>query len=307
MRVFPELTKNTWRVLLSLSKADATPSEISKSICMPLSKVSVSIKGLTNANILQKRKGYEKIAIDMTLKNAIKNFINQYGHERFIYIVYGKRLNLLFQISEGYDTSKKLRLITGYSEPTLKRILKELQDSLLIYQPKIGQYKIRDEVNEKINLLKVTFLSYFICQLSTQGIEAEECKLFGDTAIIYSPQEKNPGFVKTGFSLFHKYKIIIFEPNRHYFVNFNREPTKEEVFLHSLVFSFDHQRNMILAILFAHLNKINLKKLQTLSLMYKVGKEVEAISSYLKTHGRITAKFLPRYKDYEEIRRDYER
>lgn len=100
---------------------------------------------------------------------------------------------------------------------------------------------------------------------------------------------------------------MIFEPSHRYFVSLDKEPTKEEVFIHTLVFSLDHQRNMILCMLFAHLNKIDFKKLRQLPLIYKVEKEVNAISEFLKTKGRKRAEFLPRYQDYEEIRRDYER
>lgn len=306
MKVFPELTKNTWKVLISLSKNDATPSEISRSIGMPLSKVSISVKQLTNTNVLRQRKGYEKIAVDRTLKNAIKNFVDRYG-EKLASIFCGMRLNLLFQVSENYDTSKKLRVVTGYSEATVKRILKELQDVLLIYQPRIGQYKIRDAEKDRVELLKSVFISHFFDSLTTQGIEFREHKIFGDKIFITSAQENIPNFVRTGFSLFYKYKIMIFEPSHRYFVSLDREPTKEEVFLHTLVFSVDHQRNMILCMLFAHLNKVKVNKLGNLPLIYKVEREIDAIYEYLRTEGQKRAEFLPRYQDYEEIRRDYER
>lgn len=307
MKVFPKLTKSAWKVLVFLSKTDATPSEISRSIGMPLSKISTSVKQLTNKKILKQRKGYEKIAIDGTLKNAIKNFLDRYGKERLIDIFWGMRLNLLFQVSEEYDTSKKLRLITGYSESSIKRILRELQDALLIYQPKIGYYKLRDAEKDKVNLLKSVFISYFLNSLTSKGIEFKEYKIFGDNIFITSAQESIPNFVKTGFSLFYKYDIMIFEPSRKYFVSLDREPTKEEVFVHSLVFSLDHQRNMILCMLFAHLNNVQFKKLGDLPLIYRVEKEVNAIFEFLKTKGRNRAEFLPRYKDYDEIRQDYER
>ena len=307
MKVFPELTKKTWNVLISLSKNDATPSEISRLTRMPLSKVSISVKQLVDAKVLKQRKGYEKIVIDRTLKNAIKNFVDRYSEDRLADIFCGMRLNVLFQISENYDTSKKLRLVTGSSEATVKRILKELQDALLIYQPKIGRYQIRDAERDKINLLKLVFISHFFDSLTAQGIEFREHKIFGDAVFITSAQENIPKFVKTGFSVFYKYKILIFEPSHKYFVSFDREPTKEEVFLHALIFSLDHQRNLILCMLFAHLNKIDFKKLGDLPSLYKVEKEVSSISEYLKSKGRKRAEFLPRYQDYEEIRRDYER
>lgn len=307
MKVFPELTKNAWKVLVFLSKTEAKPSEISRSTGMPLSKVSISVKQLIDKKVLKQRKGYEKITIDGTLKNAIKNFLDWYGKDRLVNVFWGMRLNLLFQVSEKYDTSKKLRLVTGYSESTVKRILKELQDALLVYQPKIGRYRLRDAEKDKVNLLKSVFIAHFLGSLSAQGIEFKEHKIFGDIVFITSAQEKIPNFVKTGFSLFYKYDIMIFEPSHKYFVSFDREPTKEEVFLHTLVFSLDHQRNMILCMLFAYLNKLNFKKLEKLPLIYKVENEVNAISEFLKTKGQKRAEFLPRYQDYEEIRRDYER
>lgn len=307
MKVFPELTKNAWKVLISLSKDDAAPSELSRSTGMPLSKISISVKHLVDANVLKQRKGYEKIVTGRTLKSAIKNFVDRYGEDRLVDIFYGMRLNILFQISENYDTSKKLRLVTGSSEPTVKRILKELQNALLIYQPKLGRYRIRDAEKDKINLLKSVFMSYLLHSLTAQGIEFKEHKIFGDVVLITSAQEKIPNFVKTGFSLFYRYNILIFEPSHRYFVSFDREPTKEEVFIHALVFSLDHQRNLILCMLFAHLNEVNFNKLGDLPSLYKVEKEVGAIFEYLESKGRKRAEFLPRYQDYEEIRRDYER
>lgn len=307
MRVFPVLPKNAWKVLLYLSRTDATPSEIAKSIEMPLSKISVSVKQLIDKKILKQRKGYEKISIDASLKRAIKSFYRWYNNDRLISIFWGMRLNLLFQVSEKYNTSKKLRLVTGYSEATVKRILKELQDALFIYQPKIGYYDIRDMEREKINLLKSIFIAHFLESLTACGIDFSEYKIFGDKIIITSILEKIPNFSKTGFSLFYKYDIMLFEPSRKYFVSFDREPTKEEVFLHALVFSLDHQRNMILCMLFAHLNKISFKKLGDMPMIYKVEKEVNAISEFLSSNGMKRAEFLPSYNDYEEIRRDYER
>ena len=129
---------------------------------------------------------------------------------------------------------------------------------------------------------------------------------FGEFVFIASAQKHVPNFVMSGFSLFGKYKILIFEPSHRYFVSLDREPNKEEVFLHSLVFSLDHQRSMILCMLFAHLTKVNFERLGNLPLIFKVEKEVDGISDFLKSNGKIRADFLPTYKDYDEIRRDYE-
>ena len=306
MNVFPKLTKNAWKVLVFLSKTDATLSVISISIGMPLSKVSTSVKQLVDKKVLKQRKGYEKITLDKTLKNAIKNFLDWYGKDRLVNVFWGMRLNILFQVSENYDTSKKLALITGYSNPTIKRILRELQDELLIYQPKIGRYRLRDAEKDKVNLLKSVFIANFLDSLSAQGIEFKDHKIFGNTVFIMSAQENIPNFTKTGFSLFYKYDIMIFEPGHKYFVSLDREPIKEEVFIHSLVFSLDHQRDMILCMIFAHLNKINFTKLGNMPYIFKVEKEVNAVCEFLKTNGQKRAEFLPRYQDYEEIRRDYE-
>lgn len=307
MRIFPELSKNSWKVLIFLSRKSTLPSEIARVINIPLSRVSEALKQLNKENILKPRNGYQKLVIDASLENVINRFLIDYSETALIGLLNGKKLNILMQISEDYDTVNKLKLITGYSTVTLRRALKECQDALLIYQPKIGTYQVRNAVKQKVNLLKSVFIASSLGSLTAKGVDCKEFYFFGDILLLTSSKSAVDGFTKTGFRLFHKYRIGLFETNDSYFVNMKKEPTKEEVFMHALVFSMNHQRDMILCMLFADLNKLKLKKLGDLPLVYKLEKEVVAIFEFLKTNGQKRAVFLPSYNEYMEIRRDYAR
>jgi len=297
MKVFPELIKSTWKVLLSLSKKSASPSEIARSTGIPLSKVSVSVSRLIAAKVLMPRKGYEILAMDASLRSSISNLLLDYPENQFVDLLYGVRLNILFQVSEGYNTMNKLKLITNYPEVTLKRILKQLQDALLIYQPNKGVYELRDVFKDKITSLKSVFLAHFFESLKAQGLTWKKILVFGNSILIKSEHVHLPGFVQTGFSRFHRYKVELIMTPDNYFVNSGKEPTKQEVFVHALTFSINDARYLLYCMLFADLNKLMRKKLKDLVEIYRVEKEAASVFESLKIKSQ----------EYVELRREYAR
>jgi len=297
MTVYPEVTKSAWKVLIFLSKKSASPSEIARSTGIPLSKVSVSVSGLITAKVLKPRKGYEILAMDTSLRNSISTLLLDFPENQFVDLLCGVRLNILFQVSEGYNTMTKLKLITDYPEVTLKRVLRQLQDALLIYQSNRGIYELRDAFKDKITSLKSVFLAHFFESLKAQGLTWKKILVFGDSILIKSEQVHPPGFVQTGFSRFHKYKIGLMMTRDNYFINSEKEPTKQEVFVHALAFSINDARYLLYCMLFADLNKLTLKKLKDLVAIYRVEKEAASIFESIKTKSQ----------EYIELRREYAR
>ncbi|NYZ74573.1 hypothetical protein H0O00_05495 [Candidatus Micrarchaeota archaeon] len=297
MKVFPELTKTTWGVLFFLAKKNALPSETARSIGIPLSKVSVCVSSLTAAKILKPRKGYELLSLDASLRHSIGVFLQDYPESRLARLFYGARLNVLFQISEGYTTLAKLRAITNCPGITLRRILKQLQDALLIYQPKRGIYEPRDAFRDKVPSLKSVFLALYFESLKAQGLAWKRVLVFGDTILIKTEQENPPGFVQTGFSRFHEYRVGLIMTKDNYFVNSSREPTKQEVFVHALAFSVNDARYLLYCTLFADLNRLTLNELKDLPAVYKVEKEAALVFESIKAKSQ----------EYSVLRREYAR
>ena len=177
-----------------------------------------------------------------------------------------------------------------------------LQDNLLIYQPQKGRYKIRDEFEKSLRLLYSLFFAYFLENITAQW---KDVVVFGNIALLKSTQSEIPGFVQTGFSLFHKYGVELIETSNNYFVNFERKPKKEEVFLHALIFSLTDYRDLMLCMVFAEKNRLNFKIMEELCKIYKIEKEAIAIFDFLKTNGKIKADFLPYYEEYLSVRELY--
>jgi hypothetical protein len=295
MKVIPELTKTTWKVLLFLAKKSATPSQISKATGIPLSKVSISARSLITAKILKPRSGYEPISIDASLRNAIGALLQDYSESRLVDLFHGARLNILFQVSEGYSTIARLRLIVDYPEITLRRVLKQLQDTLLLYQSKRGVYEPRDAFKDKIASLESVFLAIFFESMKAQGLQWKKILTFGDSVLIKTEHEKLPGFVQTGFSRFHKYKVGLIMTKDNYFVNSVREATKQEVLVHALAFSVNDARYLLYCTLFADLNGLTRKELKNLPAIYKVENEVDFVFESIKKKSQ----------EYIELRREY--
>lgn len=294
---------------MSLSRVAATPSQVSKELRIPLSKVSLAIRQLTEAGILQKRKGYGTLSLDVSLKEAIKTFLNDFSEDKLIDTFFGVRLNVLFQISESYDTMEKLILITGYPARSLKRILKELQDALLIYQPKISYYHIRRAEKDKINVLKSVLMSHFLNSLAKKNLTWKKISIFGNHILIESNMELIPGFVKTSFSRFHEYHVGLFLTSYSNFINSTRKQSREEVFIHALAESKGDYRYLMYCTLFADLNRLTLQQLGALPIVFKVEKEAKQIFDYITSGGKskTNTDFLTPYKEYLEVRRDYEK
>jgi len=306
MTIYPELSKNTWKVLIRLAKRDQTPIEVSLSLAMPLSRISEAIKELSRANILKPRKGYEAIELDRPLKNSLNMLLADYSEDKIADLFFGARLDILFEILEGYERISSLKVIANCSGPTLKRILNQLQRNLLIYQSKKGVYSIRVEFKDKLQTLSSCFISYFLDSLKSDGIEFTEYKKFGEIFILKSSQQAIPGFFKTGFSVFNLYNVPLLEINDNYFVNLPKPPTQDEVFIHALLFSLTHQRDTILCMLFAEINNLDPRKMRKLLMTYKIEAETIAVFKFLRTKGKIKEmEFLPDYLDYLEVRRDY--
>lgn len=305
MTILPELSKNTWTVLFSLTGQPSPAAKIAKENNLRLNRISEALNQLERSKILKSRGRRELLNIDTSLKSVLKDLLIHYSKDLLIELLEGKKLNTLFQILNGYDSIGKLKLITDYSIPTLKRILKKFQQKLFIYQPKKGVYKIRDEFKALFSQLYNSFFAYFLDSLESQKITWKKVMVFGNNILLQSTQISMPGFVQTGFSLFHKYKVELISTNDNYFISYKREPTKEEVFIHALTFSTRDYRYMIYCTLFADLNRLTLNKLDKLSIIYKVKNEVTAIFDFLKSKGKIRREFVPMYREYMEIRRDY--
>jgi DNA-binding transcriptional ArsR family regulator len=307
MMIFPELSKNAWKTLLSLSHESKTAKEISQENNIGLNRVSEALDLLKKFGILKIRERRRRLTIDPLLKEATRNISLDLSREQIVRCMEGKKLNILFQILEQYVTLEKLNIATGYSVPTLKRALKDLQNNLLVFQPKRGEYNIRDEMIGKVQQLYSSFFSYFLDSLNEQKITWKIIKVFGNSVLIKSTQKKIPDFSRTSFSIFHKFGIDMIETNESFFVNSEKEPNKEEVLIHALVFSQEHSRDMAFCILYADINNLKPKRLETLSKIYNVEKEVTSIFEFLKTQGKIKTESMPSWQEYISIRRDYER
>ncbi len=302
MDVIPEIPKNGWRVLLTLAARPATASEIVKITGMRKSRVSEALHELQGYGITKPPRRKKPISIDTSLRNALQYLLTKYPEKQLAELLAAKNLNILLQILNDYNSVEKLRLVTGYSAPTLKRTLKLLQNNLLIYQPQKGKYQIRNEFEKNLRLLYSLFFAYFLDNIKA---EWKDVVVFGNIALLKSTQKEIPGFVQTGFSLFHKYGVEIIETSNNYFVNLKRKPNKKEVFLHALVFSLKDYRNLMLCMVFADINRLKPGTMKDLPKIYQVEKEVSAIFDFLKTKGRFRAEFLPTYEEYLSVRRLY--
>ncbi len=309
MKVFPELSKNAWIILLTLAEAPCQASEISKKTSLGLNRISEALKALEQCNILPTRKRRAVIILDSQLKNILKQFLAQYSKEQLVGCFEGKKLNTLFQILEDYDTVSKLKLVTGYSTPTLKRITTSLQKDLLIFQKRKGVYLPRDEFKPRIRLLYSAFFGYFADSLERQGIKWKKLIPFGNTVLLESDQEEIPGFVRTSLSRFHEYQVELIMTSYNFFVNSNRVQAMEEVFIHALAVSKKDFRYIMYCTLFADLNKMNVKQLKELPIIFKVETEAKQIFDYIDSNGKTKTvdDYLTPYQEYLQVRRDYAR
>jgi DNA-binding transcriptional regulator GbsR (MarR family) len=302
MDIIPEISKNGWRVLLTVASKPASASDIVKMTGMGKSRVSESLHELAENGITKPPKRKKTISTDTSLKNALQYLLIKYPEEQLAKLLAAKNLNIMLQVLNDYDTVQKLKLVTGYSTSTLKRSLKMLQDNLLIYQPQKGKYLIRDEFEKSLRLIYSLFFAIFLENINA---EWKDIVVFGNMALLKSTQKEIPGFVQTGFSLFHKYGVETIGTSSNYFVNFERQPKKEEVFLHALVFSLGDQRNLMLCMVLADKNNLKPWTMTDLLKIYKVEKEATAIFDFLKTKGKLRADFLPTYEEYLSVRRLY--
>ena len=298
MKVFPELSKNAWRILLYLSYTSGTAAQIARESNLRLNRISESLDQLEEFKIIRGRGRKQQLSLDLTMKASLSKLLVSSSKEDLTESLEGKKLNVLFQILEGYETVKKLNLATGYSVPTIKRILNGFQKSLFIYQPKKGIYKIRDEFLPRTKELYSSFFACFVDRLQEQRISWKKILIFGDYIILKSTQQEISGFTHTAFSLFHKYGIGLIVTSDNYFVN-KKELTKEEVLVHALTLSINDARYMLYCTLFADLNKLTLKKLKNLPVIFRVEKEIALIFEFLRKK--------PLSPEYIELRRDYER
>ncbi len=309
MQVFPGLSKNAWKVLLTLTEQPCQASEIAKKTGLGLNRIAEALDQLEKCNIIPSRKRKTIMTFDSSLRNTLKDLLTDYHKDILVDSFEGKKLNTLFQILDGYDTIAKLKLVTGHSTPTLKRITDRLQRKLFIFQPKKGIYHIRNAFKPQIKLLYSSFFAHYSDLLEKQGITWKKIKLFGSAVIIESNQDSIPGFVRTSFSRFHEYKVELFLTNYNYFVNSNKEQTMEEIFIHALADSARDYRQMMYCTLFADLNKLTLKQLKNLPIIFRVENEAKQIFDYLASNGKTKTEndFLTPYKEYLEVRGDYAR
>lgn len=309
MKVFPELSKNAWVVLLTLAEQPCRASEIAKKTGLRLNRISETLNDLEKCNIIMARKRKSILTLDSQLKNALKRLLAEYNKEGLVDSFQGKKLNTLFQILEGYETIAKLKLVTGYSTSTLKRITKRLQDSLFVYQSNKGRYVARDQFKPQITELCSSFVNYFYNSLDKQGIRWKEIAIFGDNVLIKSNQESIPGFVKTGISRFHEYKVQLILTDNNYFISSDKMQNREEIFVHALAISKRDYRYMMYCTLFADLNKMKFKQLKNLPIIFRVENEAKQIFDYISSKGESKTKddFLTPPEEYLEVRRDYAR
>ncbi|MDO8553342.1 MAG: hypothetical protein Q7S22_00915 [Candidatus Micrarchaeota archaeon] len=307
MLIFPELSKNAWVLLIAIAENPSTAAKISKENNLRLNRISEALNELEKFKIIKSRGRRKQLILDSSIRGVLKELLVHYPKESLAELLEGKKLNVLFQVLENHFTIAKLKLITGYSISTLKRILAHLQEKLFVYQPKKGVYKLRDEYKSLIRQFYSVFFSYFLERLENQKITWKEIKVFGNNVLLKSPQNALSGFVNTGFSLFHKYHVPLFLTDDSFFVNYVREPTKEEVFIHALAFSVRDYRYTLYCTLFADLNKLTLKELGHLPKIYEVEKQVIGILEYIKTKGQKIGESLSSYAEYLEVRRDYAR
>ena len=298
MKIFPELSKNAWIILLTLGYTSGTAAHIARESNLRLNRISEALNQLEEFKIIKNRGRKQQLLLDSTMKVALNKLLVGSSKENIAEVLGGKKLNILFQILEGYDTVKKLNLITGYSTPTIKRTLNIFQRDLFVYQSRKGIYKIRDEFLYKIKELYSSFFACFVERLQDKKTTWKKILVFGHYLLIKSTQSELPGFGYTAFSLFHKYGIGLIMTDDNYFAN-KTGVTKEEVFVHALAFSINDERHMLYCKLFADLNKLNLKKLKNLPAIFRVEKEAASIFEF------ISKKPLP--QEYVELRRDYER
>jgi DNA-binding transcriptional ArsR family regulator len=302
MNIFPEISKNGWKLILALVARSATASEIVKITGMSKSRVSEALRELKGYGITRPPRRKKPISIDTSLRNALQYLLAKYPEKQLVELLAAKNLNILLQILNDYNSIGKISLATGYSIPTLKRALKLLQDNLLIYQPQKGKYRIRNEFEKSLRLLHSLFFAYF---LENIGADWKDVQVFGNIALLKSPQNEIPGFVQTGFSLFHSYGVEIIETSNNYFVNLKRKIKMQEVFLHALVFSLKDTRDLMLCMVFADINRLKPETMEDLLKIYRVENEATAIFDFLKTKGKTRAEFLPTYEEYLSVRRLY--
>jgi hypothetical protein len=309
MKVFPELSKNAWIVLLALAEQPCQASQIAKKTGLKLNRISEALDQLEECSIIKERKRKSTLILDSQLKNTLKQLSAEYNKERLVDSFEGKKLNALFQILDGYDTITKLKLVTDYSAPTLKRITSNLQKNLFVFQPNKGNYSPRDTFKPRIKLLYVSFFGYFSDFLEKQGIVWKKISAFGNNVLIESNQAGMPGFVRTGFSRFHEHNVQLFLTDKNYFVSGDRNPTREEIFVHALAVSKKDYRHIMYCTLYADLNKMKLKQLKNLPTIFRIENEAKQIFEYLSSKGGSKTKddFMTPYNEYLDVRRNYER
>ncbi len=228
------------KVLILISRLkNVKTRDLANSLGLSYSRVFQILKKLDNWGLVKLHRG--RVEAVPFFSDMILQIDNKYG---LIHVLKGSTPVILSRIFESKE-SLQVALETGLSEKYVRRILNDLTLRGIV---------IKDD--NKYRLVDDALIRFLVLQFSRfiEGIEPESNVVYRDN--YYIIKEVPKGFeargVKTAFSLYPRYGVIIDTP-KDYYIYPPKNLSDEEVIVHSLLVAKTKYENTLVALLYAKL------------------------------------------------------
>ena len=302
------------KILRSISSCQyARIKDIASDIGRSPTRVSVAVKALENKGFVEceKRGLSKRVSIsDKKHSSLFKTFISEHQHMKFEEILSGPTLEILLPLVYSEVKFKKIVKESGYSERTVRRVMKKLKEFGIIttgkfYYTKGPMYKLLyDFVEEFQRYLNLKTAS----ELSPDSVVIWER---GKEFILKTNQElkEKENLFSTCFVKMYDFGIKLMLPEyRYYFYSPYKKHLKvEDVALSTLAVDRMSARNTLYVLLLVakNLDKIDLVYLKGESEKFELEKTVHQLFDYIKNKGKPKPIYFPTWNEFESKAGDY--
>lgn len=244
------------------------------------SLVSRVLKQLVNKDLVRKNDSYYSISPNP------KSILILKVSAKYPNLLIGKREIVLKFLQEKRSLSE-IQALTGISLKQLSTYLKEFSSYGIVLKED-GKYFLNKEEKDVCELVRVLSLE------EEPGVVWREGK--EKLKVSEEPEEGS----LTAFSLFPRFGIEIFTPKKYYYFP-RRTLSKEEIFVHALVFANNVQEKILATIFYAKFKK-QMSGIKIFSLAKKFGvvDKLEEIKKLLKGEGSFVSygEFMKKAEEY---------
>ena len=296
------------QILRELSKGKQSLPEIRKSLSLKPALLSFNIKKLLKKGlILTEERGNRKYACFSETKHSelLRDLLIEYDHVDWENILTGKTIEILFQ-----SLSVKIANLSGFSNSTLWRYLKELQARGIIVETQ-KRYQINPRFRILIEFLK-EYQRYFANKISKTLSENAVILWQEDMEfLVRTPKAAKPpseDFHKTATSIFAQYDLLLYSEFDIYFYSTNKKTIKpEDAILHTLLVEPGSVRYVTYALLLLQKTQKEIDKTYLLKEAdrFVLKQQVVGMLEFLETHKRPEGQSLPTWNEFVAKASDY--